>query len=87
VELLEGGAGSLEVGELHPGIFAGEDDVLSSSIAGAGQAADSPGKILCRTLCPFLGQSLCLPSFFLMSGANSPMVLTMTPTQACVMTL
>jgi len=31
--------------------------------------------------------SLFLPSFFFMSGANSPMVLMMTPTQAWVMTL
>src|SRR5579863_3708200 len=35
----------------------------------------------------FADQSLCLPIFFFMSGANSPMLLIITPTHACVITL
>jgi hypothetical protein len=69
VELLEGGAGSLEVGEFHLRIFTGGDDAVGVAVEGG---AD---------------QSLCLPNFFFRSGANSPMVLVTTPTQACVITL
>jgi hypothetical protein len=32
-------------------------------------------------------QSLCFVSFFFISGANSPMLLVKTPTQACVIAL
>jgi hypothetical protein len=35
VELLEGGAGSLEVGEFHLGIFAGEDDAVVMAVEGS----------------------------------------------------
>jgi hypothetical protein len=73
VELLEGGAGSVEVGEFHPRIFSGEDDAVGVAVEGGADQSFS--------------LSLCLPSFFLMSGANSPIELITTPTQACVMTL
>jgi hypothetical protein len=69
---VEGGAGSVEVGEFHPRIVTGEDDVLGSTPGGADQS---------------FSLFLCLPSFFLMSGANSPIELITTPTQAWVMTL
>jgi hypothetical protein len=32
VELLEGGADSLEVGEFHPRIFTGEDDAVGIAV-------------------------------------------------------
>ena len=40
---------------------------------------------LCCSRPVFTDQSLCRPSFFFISGANSPMPLMTTPTQACVM--
>ncbi len=40
MELLEGGAGSLEVGEFHLGIFAGEDDAVGRALAVGGLGGD-----------------------------------------------
>ena len=47
VELLEGGAGALEVGEFHLGIFAGEDDAVGIALEGGEDGiADAVGRAL-----------------------------------------
>ncbi|MGC1782325.1 MAG: hypothetical protein WA708_07395 [Acidobacteriaceae bacterium] len=45
--MLEGVAGALEVGELHPGIFAGEDDAVGIAVEGGEDGiADAVGRAL-----------------------------------------
>ena len=47
MELLEGGAGSLQVGEFHLGIFAGEDDAIGIALEGGEDGiADAVGRAL-----------------------------------------
>jgi len=47
VELLEGGAGSLEVGEFHLRIFTGEDDAIGTAMEGGKDGiADAVGRAL-----------------------------------------
>jgi hypothetical protein len=47
VELLEGGAGSLEVGEFHLRIFTGEDDAVGVALEGGEDGiADAVGRAL-----------------------------------------
>ena len=44
---MEGGAGALEVGSFHPGIFAGEDDVVGVAVEGGEDGiADAVGRAL-----------------------------------------
>jgi len=45
--LLEGGAGALEVGEFHLGIFTGEDDAVGIAVEGGEDGiADAVGRAL-----------------------------------------
>jgi hypothetical protein len=46
-ELLEGGAGSFEVGEFHLRIFTGEDDAIGTAVEGGEDGiADAVGRAL-----------------------------------------